>query len=85
MTRFEIVHEITHDRASADDQRGADLAVRTLRDEGQDHFGCSPRYRPIMVASRACRVCGGDGWLPSLPEGESTCPYCDGSGKEGSS
>lgn len=29
-----------------------------------------------------CRVCGGDGWLPSLPEGESACPFCNGSGKE---
>lgn len=28
-----------------------------------------------------CRVCGGEGWLPSLPEGQSTCPYCKGEGK----
>lgn len=32
--------------------------------------------------TRDCRVCGGDGWLPSLPEGESTCPYCKGTGRE---
>lgn len=29
-----------------------------------------------------CRVCGGEGWLPSLPEGRSDCPACGGSGKE---
>lgn len=23
-----------------------------------------------------CYACGGDGWLPSLPEGNSKCPYC---------
>ncbi|HEY2638981.1 MAG TPA: hypothetical protein VGI66_03730 [Streptosporangiaceae bacterium] len=23
-----------------------------------------------------CTACGGEGWLPSLPEGQSTCPYC---------
>jgi DnaJ-class molecular chaperone len=28
-----------------------------------------------------CTACGGDGWLPSLPEGESQCPYCEGAGK----
>jgi DnaJ-class molecular chaperone len=28
-----------------------------------------------------CPVCGGDGWLPSLPEGKSTCPACKGTGK----
>lgn len=26
---------------------------------------------------RDCYVCGGDGWLPSLPEGNSECPYCE--------
>ena len=28
-----------------------------------------------------CTACGGDGWLPSLPEGESDCPYCNGTGQ----
>src|SRR5271154_1737944 len=23
-----------------------------------------------------CPACGGAGWLPSLPEGKSACPYC---------
>lgn len=27
-----------------------------------------------------CHACGGDGWLPSLPEGNSDCPYCQGTG-----
>jgi DnaJ-class molecular chaperone len=31
---------------------------------------------------RDCRVCGGEGWLPSRPEGDSDCPYCFGTGKE---
>lgn len=31
---------------------------------------------------RDCRVCGGDGYLASLPEGKSTCPACGGSGQE---
>lgn len=30
---------------------------------------------------RDCYVCGGDGWLASLPEGQSTCAYCNGTGK----
>jgi DnaJ-class molecular chaperone len=29
-----------------------------------------------------CKACGGAGWLPSLPEGKSACPYCNGTGKE---
>jgi hypothetical protein len=28
-----------------------------------------------------CRVCGGDGYLDSLPT-PATCPYCQGTGKE---
>lgn len=28
-----------------------------------------------------CRVCGGTGWLPSLPEGRSECTWCNGTGK----
>jgi DnaJ-class molecular chaperone len=28
-----------------------------------------------------CKACGGDGWLASLPEGQSECPYCRGTGK----
>jgi hypothetical protein len=27
---------------------------------------------------RDCTACGGDGWLPSLPEGKSECPCCVG-------
>jgi len=33
------------------------------------------------VASRDCPACGGTGWLPSRPEGDSECPYCKGTGK----
>jgi hypothetical protein len=29
--------------------------------------------KPEMID---CTACGGEGWLPSLPEGESKCPYC---------
>lgn len=28
-----------------------------------------------------CYVCGGEGWLPSKPEGNSECHYCNGTGK----
>lgn len=28
-----------------------------------------------------CKACGGEGWLPSLPEGHSECPACDGTGQ----
>ena len=31
--------------------------------------------------TKDCHACGGDGWLPSKPEGKSDCPYCMGSGK----
>jgi hypothetical protein len=31
--------------------------------------------------SRVCTACGGDGWLPSRPPGQSTCPYCQGQGR----
>lgn len=27
-----------------------------------------------------CAACGGDGWLPSLPEGRSECGSCNGTG-----
>lgn len=30
-----------------------------------------------------CKACGGEGWLPSRPEGQSDCPYCGGTGREG--
>jgi hypothetical protein len=29
---------------------------------------------------RYCKACVGAGWLPSLPEGRSTCLYCHGRG-----
>lgn len=32
--------------------------------------------------STYCHACGGDGWLPSRPEGESTCHYCGGTGRD---
>jgi len=35
-----------------------------------------------QATKRDCRVCGGEGWLRSLPEGQSECPACKGSGKE---
>lgn len=35
-----------------------------------------------LTQTRDCRVCGGEGWLPSLPEGKSMCPHCKGTGKE---
>jgi DnaJ-class molecular chaperone len=34
-----------------------------------------------MAPKIDCHACGGEGWLPSLPEGKSECPYCKGSGK----
>ena len=34
-----------------------------------------------MSGTRDCHACGGDGWLPSRPTGESACPYCNGSGQ----
>lgn len=30
----------------------------------------------MTTKTYACTACGGDGWLPSLPEGSSDCPYC---------
>lgn len=45
-----------------------------------------PRGREAMELSMDtatdCRACGGDGWLPSLPEGASDCPYCAGTGRD---
>lgn len=42
------------------------------------------------MSTTDCRVCGGEGWLPAddeaanrqRPAGDSTCPYCDGTGRE---
>jgi DnaJ-class molecular chaperone len=36
--------------------------------------------RPVR-AMRDCTACGGEGWLPSRPEGQSECPYCEGTGR----
>lgn len=37
--------------------------------------------RPQKLGAPYCYACGGEGWLPSLPEGQSECPYCKGKGK----
>lgn len=50
-----------------------------------DVAGWEEGYEALRAAEHKatyCKACGGEGWLPSLPEGESTCPACKGTGKD---
>jgi len=52
------------------------LRAEALRTQSAPAYR-KPRHRPGY-----CHNCGGDGWLPSLPEGRSECPACHGIGRE---
>jgi hypothetical protein len=64
-------------RCRAIDDTLAGIRARVSRDELGITAEAERRNGPPY-----CTACGGDGWLPSRPEGQSDCPYCDGTGKQ---